>query len=58
MAVEVEHQMSKDQLLAGYLNVAYFGNQSYGIQIAAQHYFGVPASELTLPQAALLAGMV
>jgi membrane peptidoglycan carboxypeptidase len=58
MAVEVEHKMSKDQLLAGYLNVAYFGNQSYGIEVAAQHYFDIPASELTLPQAALLAGMV
>jgi membrane peptidoglycan carboxypeptidase len=58
MAVEVEHRMTKDQLLAGYLNVAYFGNQSYGIQVAAQHYFDVPASKLTLPQAALLAGMV
>jgi membrane peptidoglycan carboxypeptidase len=58
MAVEVEHQMTKDQLLAGYLNVAYFGNQSYGIQIAAQHYFDVPAADLSLPQAALLAGMV
>jgi membrane peptidoglycan carboxypeptidase len=58
MAVEVEHQMSKESLLAGYLNVAYFGNESYGIQVAAQHYFDVPAAELTLPQAALLAGMV
>src|ERR1039457_6289932 len=58
MAVEVEHQMSKESLLAGYLNVAYFGNESYGIQVAAQHYFDVPAADLTLPQAALLAGMV
>src|ERR1022692_1299374 len=58
MAVEVEHEMSKESLLAGYLNVAYFGNESYGIQVAAQHYFDVPAAELTLPQAALLAGMV
>jgi membrane peptidoglycan carboxypeptidase len=58
MAVVAEHQMSKESLLAGYLNVAYFGNQSYGIQVAAQHYFNVPAAELTLPQAALLAGMV
>ena len=58
MAVEVEHQMSKDQLLAGYLNVAYFGNESYGIQIAAEHYFGIPAADLSLPQAAMLAGMV
>ncbi len=58
MAAVVEHKMSKDQLLAGYLNVAYFGNQSYGIQVAAQHYFGVPAADLSLPQAAMLAGMV
>jgi membrane peptidoglycan carboxypeptidase len=58
MAVVAEHKMSKESLLAGYLNVAYFGNQSYGIQVAAQHYFSVPAAELTLPQAALLAGMV
>src|SRR3984893_16562098 len=58
MAVVAEHEMSKESLLAGYLNVAYFGNQSYGIQVAAQHYFGVPAAALTLPQAALLAGMV
>src|ERR1039457_332414 len=58
MAVVAEHKMSKESLLAGYLNVAYFGNQSYGIQVAAQHYFGVPAAALTLPQAALLAGMV
>jgi membrane peptidoglycan carboxypeptidase len=58
MAVRAEHTMSKDQILAGYLNAAYFGNSSYGIQIAAERYFSENASQLTLPQAALLAGIV
>jgi membrane peptidoglycan carboxypeptidase len=57
-AVAVSQQMSKDQLLASYLNVAYFGEQAYGIQVAAQRYFGTTAAKLTLPQAALLAGLV
>jgi membrane peptidoglycan carboxypeptidase len=58
MAVRVEHSMSKNQILAGYLNVAYFGNSSYGIEIAAHRYFSENASKLTLRQAALLAGLV
>ncbi len=58
MAVRVEHTMSKDQILAGYLNAAYFGNQSYGVETAAERYFSTPAAKLTLPQAAMLAGMV
>jgi membrane peptidoglycan carboxypeptidase len=58
MAVRVEHTMSKDQILAGYLNAAFFGNEAYGIQVAAQRYFSIDASQLTLPQAALLAGIV
>jgi membrane peptidoglycan carboxypeptidase len=57
-AVAVEHQMTKDQLLAAYLNVAYFGQQAYGVQVAAERYFGTSAAALTLPQAALLAGIV
>ena len=57
-AVAVEHQMTKDQLLAAYLNVAYFGQQAYGVEVAAERYFGVSAAALTLPQAALLAGIV
>jgi membrane peptidoglycan carboxypeptidase len=57
-AVAVEHQMSKNQLLAAYLNVAYFGQQAYGVQIAAARYFSTDAAHLTLPQAALLAGIV
>jgi membrane peptidoglycan carboxypeptidase len=58
MAVRVEHQMSKDQILAAYLNVAYFGSSAYGIQVAAQRYFSTDAAHLTLAQAALLAGLV
>ena len=58
MAVQVEHTMSKNDILAGYLNAAFFGNQSYGVQVAAQRYFSTSAAKLTLAQAAMLAGIV
>ena len=58
MAANVEHEMTKDQLLTALLNVAYYGNSAYGIQVAAERYFGTSAADLTLPEAALLAGMV
>jgi membrane peptidoglycan carboxypeptidase len=58
LAIAVEHQMSRNQILAGYLNDAYFGNGAVGIEVAAQTYFHVTAAQLTLPQAALLAGLV
>jgi membrane peptidoglycan carboxypeptidase len=58
MAVQVEHTLTKDQVLAGYLNVAYFGNQAYGVQVAAHRYFSTTAANLTLPQSAMLAGLV
>ncbi len=58
MAAIVEHQLTKSQLLAAYLNAAYFENGAYGIQVAAKRYFDTTAKKLTLPQAALLAGMV
>jgi membrane peptidoglycan carboxypeptidase len=58
MAARVEHTMSRDEILAGYLNVAYFGSQAYGIDMAAQRYFSTHAAGLSLPQAALLAGIV
>jgi membrane peptidoglycan carboxypeptidase len=57
-ALGVEQQLTKDQILERYLNIAYYGNGVYGIGTAAQHYFGVAAGALTLPQAALLAGLV
>ncbi|TWD72047.1 membrane peptidoglycan carboxypeptidase [Kribbella amoyensis] len=57
-AVAIEKQFSKDQILEKYLNLANFGDGAFGVQTAAQHYFGVSAAKLTLPQAAMLAGLV
>ncbi len=57
-AIAVEKQFSKDEILEKYLNLANFGDGTYGVQAAAMHYFRVPASKLTLPQAAMLAGLV
>ena len=57
-AAELEHTMSKDQILQNYLNIAYFGAGAYGIESAAERFFSTTASKLTLPQAALLAGLV
>lgn len=58
IAANVMHEMTRQQLLAAYLNAAYFENQSYGIQVAAQFYFSTSASHLNLTQAAMLAGLV
>jgi membrane peptidoglycan carboxypeptidase len=58
IALALERRESKQQILEGYLNIAYFGEGTYGIATAAQHYFGVAPARLTLPQAALLAGLV
>ncbi|HEY6786159.1 MAG TPA: transglycosylase domain-containing protein, partial [Trebonia sp.] len=58
MALDVAHRMTKQQILAGYLNDAYFENGAWGIEAAAETYFGERASALTVPQAALLAGIV
>jgi membrane peptidoglycan carboxypeptidase len=58
LAISVAHQQSKQEILAGYLNDDYFGNLAYGIDVAAQTYFNTTPAKLTLPQAALLAGMV
>jgi membrane peptidoglycan carboxypeptidase len=57
-AIALEKKYSKDWILERYLNTAYFGDGAYGIQAAAQHYFDVNANELTLRQAAMLAGIV
>jgi membrane peptidoglycan carboxypeptidase len=56
-AVNVEKRLTKEQILEGYLNIAYFGSGAYGAQAAAQYYFSKDASKLTLPEAALLAGV-
>ncbi|HLH82094.1 MAG TPA: transglycosylase domain-containing protein [Trebonia sp.] len=58
MAVDIEHTMSKQDILAGYLNDAYFGNGAWGVEAAAETYFGTTAAKLSLVQAATLAGIV
>ena len=57
-AIALEKKKSKNDILEGYMNIAYYGAQAYGVQAAARRYFGIPASKLNLPQAALLAGLV
>ncbi|MBE3202856.1 penicillin-binding protein [Frankia sp. CH37] len=57
-AVEIEKRFSKDEILERYLNIAYFGDGAYGVGTAAEHYFGVSIKDVTLDQAALLAGLV
>jgi membrane peptidoglycan carboxypeptidase len=57
-ALDIEKRESKDQILLNYLNIAFFGENSYGIGTAAKNFFGVPVNKLTLPQAALLVGVV
>lgn len=57
LAVKLSRRWSKDRILGEYLNVVYYGNRAYGAEAAAQAYFSVGARDLTLPQAALLAGL-
>ena len=57
LAIEVEHQYSKNQILEAYLNRIYYGNNAYGVEAAAETYFGKPASQLSLAEASLLAGL-
>jgi membrane peptidoglycan carboxypeptidase len=58
LAVVLDRELSKDEILARYLNIIYLGHDAYGVEAAARLYFGTTAAELTLSQAALLAGMV
>lgn len=58
LALGLEKEQSKEDILTGYLNLAYFGSGAYGIQAAAQRYFSVDAAAVSLPQAALLVGLV
>lgn len=57
VASRLERILSKPQILGLYLNGIYLGRGAYGIEMAAQSYFGKPVGQLTLPEAALLAGM-
>src|SRR3954465_14103449 len=58
LALALEQKYSKDEILPRSLNIVFFGEGAYGIQAAAQRYFSVNAADLTLPQAAMLAGLV
>src|SRR5665647_1198643 len=58
VAIQIERNYTKDKILEMYLNTVYFGSGAYGIEKAAQTYFGIPAEQLDVPQAALLAGLV
>jgi membrane peptidoglycan carboxypeptidase len=57
-AIQLEKEYSKNDILLGYLNIANFGSVNYGIDAAARYYFNVPASQLSIGQAAVLAGIV
>jgi membrane peptidoglycan carboxypeptidase len=55
---KLEDTYSKDQILEFYLNTVYFGRGSYGVEAAARTYFGIPAAQISLAQAILLAGLI
>jgi membrane peptidoglycan carboxypeptidase len=57
-AIELEHKLTKAQILDRYLNIAYFGDGAYGVGTAARHFFNEPVTKLNLVQSALLAGLV
>lgn len=58
LAIQLERNYGKEEILEFYLNRIYFGNGAYGIEAAAQIYFAKPAAELSIAEAALLAGVV
>lgn len=57
LASRIERRLTKDEILELYLNRVYLGDQAYGIDAAARRFFGHPASELSLAEAAMLAGL-
>lgn len=58
LAVQVEQEMTKDEILEAYLNIVMLGGVNYGVEAAAQYYWGISAEELDIQQAATLAGIV
>ncbi|MCN9239265.1 penicillin-binding protein [Streptomyces sp. RY43-2] len=58
IAVKLDREKDKDEILEGYLNTSYFGRNAYGIQAAAQAYYGVEAKDLTVGQSAYLASLL
>ncbi len=57
LAIEIERNFTKDQILQMYFNQIYFGEGAYGVDAAAKTFFGKPVEELTMPECALLAGL-
>ena len=58
ISLKVDRQMSKDEILAGYINTSYYGRNAYGIQAAAQAYYRVDAEKLSVAQGAYLAALL
>jgi len=58
LAYRIETELTKEQILEAYMNRIYFGSGYYGVETASQAYFGKPAARMTLPEAALLAGLI
>ena len=58
IAIKLENQLSKDQILENYLNTIYFGRGAYGVETAANQYFNRSVGELTIPQSAVLASIL
>ncbi len=57
-ALQLEKELSKDEILERYLNSVYFGGGAYGVEAAANHYFSMSVSQLSVPQSAFIAGMI
>lgn len=57
LTIQLERRFTKDEILEKYLNTIYFGHSSYGVEAAARMYFGKPVAELSLAEAAILAGI-
>ncbi|MDF1706120.1 MAG: transglycosylase domain-containing protein [Aeromicrobium sp.] len=55
LSLKIHNQLSKSEILEGYLNTVYYGNGAYGVQVAAKTYFGKDVTELTVPESAFLA---
>ncbi|WP_052273885.1 transglycosylase domain-containing protein [Arthrobacter sp. L77] len=58
LAIAVEKELSKEEILEGYLNIVPFSGNTYGVQAASKYFFDVDAKDLDIPQSALLAGLV
>ena len=58
LAIRIEKECSKDEIITHYMNRAYYGGGAYGIEAAAEYFFAKHASELTIPEAAMLAGCI